>query len=140
MAEQFKTPALRQISYAVKDIDSVVEKWTNLWGMDPWTYKEDGGVDAKGRPWKIRMAFAYLANDVEIELVECIEGRIFQSRFLDNWGEGLHHVGFLTGDVDTDTKNLAENGARVFVHDPGKFSYLDAGAGGAVIELIQKPD
>jgi len=137
-AKQFKMPALRQISYAVKDIDEVVEKWTNLWGVGPWTYKENGGVDAKGRPWKIKMAFAYLANDVEIELVACTEGRIFQSRFLDNWGEGLHHVGFLVDDVDDVTKNLADEGARVFIHDPGQFSYLDAGAGGAVIELIQK--
>jgi len=140
MADQFKTPALRQISYAVKDLDAVVEKWTNLWGIGPWTYKENGGVDAKGRPWKIRMAFAYLANDVEIELVACTEGRIFQSRFLDNWGEGLHHVGFLVDDVDGDTKNLADQGARVFVQDPGQFSYLDTGAGGGIFELIQKQD
>ena len=135
---QFKTPALRQISYAVKDLDAVVEKWTKLWGMGPWTYKENGGVDGKNRPWKIRMAFAYLANDVEVELVECTEGRIFQSRFLDNWGEGIHHVGFLVGDIDAETKNLTDQGARAFVYDPGKFSYMDAGAGGAIFELIQK--
>jgi len=138
MAEGFKTPGLRQISYAVKDIDAVVDQWEKVWGIGPWTFKENGGTDAKGRPWKIRMAFAYLPNEIEVELVQCTEGRIFQSKFLDTWGEGLHHVGFLVDDVDAETKKLTDSGAKLLVHDPGKFSYVDAGAGGAIMELIQK--
>lgn len=143
MAEQgtykFKVNSLRQISYAVKGLGKVVEAWTKFYGMGPWTYRDDGGLDAKGRPWKISMAFAYLDNGVEIELVECTEGRIFQSRFLDTWGEGIHHVGFLVDDVDKETANLSKQGVRTFVYDPGKFSYMDGGAGGAVFELIQRP-
>ncbi|MDD5126910.1 MAG: VOC family protein [Dehalococcoidales bacterium] len=136
---RLKLKSLRQISYTVKDIDKTVEAWNKYYDMGPWTYKENGGLDAKGRPWKIRMAFAYLDN-VEIELVQCTEGRIFQSRFLDTWGEGIHHVGFLVDDVDKDTENLVKRGVTQFVYDPGKFSYLDAGgAGGAIFELIQKP-
>jgi hypothetical protein len=48
------------ISYAVKDIDKVIASWSRLYGIGPWTFKENSGEDAKGRPWKIRMAFAYL--------------------------------------------------------------------------------
>ncbi len=135
---KLKVKSLAQISYAVKDLDQVVAAWSKHYGIGPWTYKENGGLDAKGRPWKIRMAFAYLDN-VEIELVQCTEGRIFQSRFMDTWGEGIHHIGFHVQDVDKDVKSLVEQGVRLFVHDPGKFAYLDAGgAGGAVFELIQK--
>ena len=137
-AHKFQPKTVDHISYAVKDIDRVVEAWSRLYGVGPWTYRENGGSDVKGRPWKIRMAFAYL-GPMEIELVECLEGRIFQSRFLDTWGEGIHHIGFLVDDVDAETANLVAQGAKLFIHDPGNFAYLDAGgAGGAIFELMQR--
>jgi len=136
--EGAKPTSIAQVSWAVNDIDKVVESWSRLYGFGPWTYTENGGVDAKGRPWKIRMAFAYV-GPLQIELVQCTEGRIFQSRFLDTWGEGVHHIGWYVDDVDKTVAGLAAEGARVFVHGPGKFAYLDAGgAGGAIFELMQK--
>ena len=138
-SHKFKVKEVAQISYAVKDIDKVVEKWSSLYGIGPWTYAENGGIDAKGRPWKIRMAFAYLGS-LQIELVQPVEGRIFQSRFLDTWGEGLHHIGFYVDDVDAEAANLIAQGAKLLVQSPGRFAYLDAGGvGGAVFELITRP-
>jgi methylmalonyl-CoA/ethylmalonyl-CoA epimerase len=126
------------ISYAVTDIDTVVEAWSRLYGIGPWTFMGNGGTDVKGRPWKIRMAFAYV-GPTEIELVQCLEGRIFQSKFIDTWGEGLHHLGFRVDDVDAEVAELVEGGATLLIHDPGKFAYLDAGGpGGAIFELMQK--
>jgi methylmalonyl-CoA/ethylmalonyl-CoA epimerase len=130
--------SIAQVSWAVKDLDQVVESWSKLYGFGPWTYSENGGLDAKGRPWKIRMAFTYV-GPLQIELVQCTEGRIFQSRFLDTWGEGVHHIGWYVDDVDDAVKSLTDQGARLFVHDPGKFAYLDAGGvGGALFELMKK--
>ena len=137
--QQFQAKSIDQISYAVKDIDKTVDSWSRLYGIGPWTYRDNGGVDAKGRPWKARLAFAHV-GPVEMELVQCIEGRIFQSRFLDTWGEGIHHIGFYVDNVDTEVKKLAAQGVKVFLHDPGRFAYLDAGGvGGAIFELIQRP-
>jgi methylmalonyl-CoA/ethylmalonyl-CoA epimerase len=128
-----------QVSFAVKDIDETIESWSSMYGIGPWTFAENGGKDAKGRPWKIRMAFAYL-GPVQIELVQCTEGRIFQSRFLDTWGEGLHHLGFYVDDLDAQVDELVAKGAKLFVHDPGRFAYLDSGGpGGAIFELMQRP-
>ena len=137
---QFKIKAIDQVSYAVKDIDKTVEAWARLYGIGPWTYRKNGGVDVKRRPWKIRMAFAYI-GPLQIELVQCTEGRIFQSRFLDTWGEGVHHIGFYVDDVDAEVKRLVSQGVKLFIHDPGRFAYLDAGgAGGAIFELMQRPE
>ena len=138
-AHQFQPKMVDHISYAVKDIDKVIEAWSSLYGIGPWTFKENGGTDAKGRPWKIRMAFSYI-GPVQIELVQCTEGRIFQSRFLDTWGEGLHHLGFYVDDVDAEASNLVVQGGKLLIQDPGNFAYLDAGGpGGAVFELMKKP-
>lgn len=133
-----KPTSIAQVSWAVNDIDRVVESWSKLYGFGPWTFTENGGVDAKGRPWKIRMAFADV-GPLQLELVQCTEGRIFQSRFLDTWGEGVHHIGWYVDNLDETVTGLAAEGVRVFVHDPGKFAYLDAGGvGGAIFELMQK--
>ena len=137
---QFQPKMVDQISYAVKDIDEVIKAWSSLYGIGPWTFKENGGNDAKGRPWKIRMAFADV-GPMQIELVQCTEGRIFQSRFLDTWGEGIHHIGFYVDDVDAEAANLVAQGAKLFIQDPGNFAYLDAGgSGGAIFELMKRPD
>ena len=126
------------VSYAVTDIPKVVESWSRLYGIGPWTYRENGGKDAKGRPWKIRMAFANV-GPLEIELVQCLEGRIFQSKFLDKWGEGVHHLGVFVDDVDAEAKKLVAQGANLLIHDPGQFAYLDAGGpGGAIFELMRR--
>ena len=133
-----KIKAVDHISYAVTDIDKVIEAWSRLYGIGPWTFSENSGTDGKGRPWKIRMAFANI-GPVEIELVQCLEGRIFQSKFIDKWGEGVHHLGFYVDDVDAEVKKLITGGATLFIHDPGKFAYLDAGGpGGAIFELMRR--
>jgi methylmalonyl-CoA/ethylmalonyl-CoA epimerase len=133
-----KVKSIDHISYAVTDIDKTVEAWSRLYGLGPWKYQENGGTDVKGRPWKIRMAFAYVGK-LEVELVQCVEGRIFQSKFLDKWGEGVHHIGFFVDDVDAEVIRLTKDGAKLLIHDPGRFAYLDAGGpGGAIFELMQR--
>jgi len=131
-----KIQSIDHISYAVTDIDKVTEAWSRLYGLGPWRFAESGGKDVKGRPWKIRMAFANV-GPTEIELVQCIEGRIFQSKFLDKWGEGIHHIGFYVDDVDAEVDQLVKAGANLLIHDPGRFAYVDAGGpGGAIFELM----
>jgi len=133
-----KVKSIDHISYAVTDIDKTVEAWSRLYGLGPWKYQENGGTDVKGRPWKIRMAFAYVGK-LEVELVQCVEGRIFQSKFLDKWGEVVHHIGFFVDDVDAEVIRLTKDGAKLLIHDPGRFAYLDAGGpGGAIFELMQR--
>ncbi len=111
-----KIKSIDHISYAVTDIDKTVEAWSRLYGLGPWKYQENGGTDVKGRPWKIRMAFAYV-GPMEVELVQCVEGRIFQSKFLDKWGEGVHHIGFFVDDVDAEVAKLTKDGAKLLIHD-----------------------
>ena len=59
---QLQLKTVDQISFAVKDIDKVIEAWSSLYGIGPWTFSETSSTDAKGRPWKARMAFAYLGH------------------------------------------------------------------------------
>ncbi len=40
------------VSIAVKDAAKVIETWTNVLGIGPWSSHDLSGTDAKGRPWK----------------------------------------------------------------------------------------
>jgi len=127
-----------QIGIAVKDIDKVIETWSSMFGIGPWTFRDIGGTDAKGRSWKARLAFAYL-GPLRIELIQPLEGRIIQSRFLETFGEGVHHLGFYVNDVDGEVANLQAQGAKLLLTDPGNFAYLDSGeAGDVIFELIKR--
>ena len=120
-----------QIGIAVKDIDKVIETWSSMFGIGPWTFRDISGTDAKGRSWKARLAFAYL-GPLQIELIQPLEGRIIQSRFLETLGEGVHHLGFYVNDVDGEVANLQAQGAKLLLTDPGNFAYLDSGGAGGV--------
>lgn len=86
------------------------------------------------------MAFTYLGSR-DIALVECLGGKIFQSRFIEKWGEGIHHIGCFVDGVDAEVAALVIDGAKLLIHDPGRFAYLGAGGpGGVIFELMQRGD
>jgi len=137
--QPFQLNAVDQVGIVVKDADKVAESWSKLFGIGPWRTEEMSGTDAKGRFWKAKMVFADLGK-VQLELIECLEGRIFHSRFLEEHGEGIHHLGFYSDDVDGEAANLVKQGAKVLLSDPGHISYLDTGGpGGVIFELIKRP-
>lgn len=139
MARKLELKTVDQIGIVVRDIDKVVESWSELFGIGPWTYMELGGTDEKGRSGKARLAFAYL-GPVQIELIQCIEGRIFHSDFLEEHGEGLHHLGFYVDDVDAEAANLVEQGCKVLSTMPGGYAYMGTGGpGGVIFEVIRRP-
>ena len=128
-----------QIGIVVRDIDKVIDSWSSLFGIDPWTIREMNGKDEKGQPVKVRLAFASLGS-IQLELIQPVEGRIFHSEFLDVHGEGLHHLGFYVDDVNAEADNLVKQGARVLSTMPGRYAYLGTGGpGGVIFEVIRRP-
>ena len=129
---------VNQIGIVVKNIDKVIESWSSMFGLGPWNFRDKADTDAEGRPFKVRIAHSYIGT-LNIELIQPVEGRIFQSRFLDEHGEGIHHLGFYVDDVDEEAANLVAQGAKVLFTDPGQFAYMDSGGpGGVIFELIKK--
>lgn len=91
---KFQPKTVDHISFAVKDIGKVIEAWSSMFGMGPWTFRDGEGTDAEGRPWKGRFAYTFL-GPVEIELIQPVEGRMLQSDLLDIWGKGYITLAFL---------------------------------------------
>jgi len=135
---QFQPKTLDHISFAVKDIGKVIEAWSAMFGMGPWTFREGEGTDVKGNSWKGKFAYTFL-GPVEIELIQPVEGRMLQSDFLDTCGEGIHHLGFLVDDVDKEILNFTAQGAKLLLTSEGYWAYLKTGGpGGLIFELMSR--
>jgi len=124
------------IGMVVKDARKTASQWEAMLGIGPWRFNR---ADDPNIGVKTLVGMAYMENGVELELIEVMEGRIFHSEFIDSVGEGLHHLGYATDDVERDTEKLVAQGAKVVMHYPNAVSYLRfEGDGGVITELYRK--
>lgn len=87
------------------------------------------------------MGFASL-GPIELELSQPVKGPSIYRDFLDERGEGLHHIGFDIDDLDSKIARCQELGIRIICSGrtaAGGFAHIDTAVdGGPLIELIQR--
>ena len=98
--------------------------------------------ELRGKPaaWKVKISNAKMGGG-ELELLQPSGGESLLQEFLDDHGEGLHHVGYITDDLDRDIKNLAKKGVKVLtsaVTAKGAFAYFATGAAGGIITELRQ--
>ena len=110
---------IMQVGIVVKDINKAMEHFSSL-GIGPFKVSPRGAVPAyidlktRGKPadYKMEIRFAQVGN-VEIELIQPLEGESIHKDFLEEKGEGLHHLGFSVDDLDGEEAKLVEQGFKV---------------------------
>jgi len=125
---------LCQVGIAVKDADKVIEAWSSAFGFSDWRSQEIGGIDAKGRSWKARIVISQFGS-MSFELIQPLEGRIAQSRLLETYGEGIHHLQFPVANLAEETARLEGRPGFRVVLKTDRFSYIEV-PGGVTIELV----
>jgi methylmalonyl-CoA/ethylmalonyl-CoA epimerase len=97
---------LDHISFLVRDLDEAVEKWKKMLGiLDPEQAKGityGGGVEGGE---EMRWATFVNPKGCSIQLFETLSDG-FLKRILDKRGEMVHHVAFLSSDVETTVDEL----------------------------------
>jgi len=147
--EKLKVPKLGQVGIVVRDIDETIRYYKEAFGIGPWAVFEGEPAECIEKGQRItfrgRMAMAQTGR-VELELIQILEGRSFHSDFLEEQGEGIHHIGFFVKDFDERLAAVREAGIGIlhqgFLKQMGltiKYAYLDTTAtGGVIIELIEQ--
>jgi catechol 2,3-dioxygenase-like lactoylglutathione lyase family enzyme len=104
-------------------------------------YKEYGKTPATPQKIKIRLG---RIGSYQIELIQPLEGGLIYEEFLNNKGEGAHHIAFTVENLTEETAGLTSKGVPIVL--AGKlasghhFHYFDTGmVGGTIIELIEPP-
>jgi len=124
-----------QVGFAIRDADKVADIWTKTFGFHDWDTHYLEGIDGKGNPWKAKIVEANMGL-MQYELIEPAVGRIAQSRMLEKYGEGIHHVKFSVPDVVSATNKLKERPGFRVIWQNERLSYIDV-PGGVCIELVK---
>jgi len=78
---------------------------------------------------KVKTAF-FSIGETHIELLEPTSDESPIAKFLEKKGEGLHHVGYYTDDIDGQLNTARDSGCRLINESPVK------GAGGKMIAFL----
>jgi len=140
---------LDHISFLVRDLDAAIEKWRKLLGiLDPdqaerITYGE--GVEGGEH---MRWATFVNPKGTAIQLFEPV-GEGFLKKVLDKRGEIVHHVAFLSSDVETTVQQLRDADVPMVQEEntsPDTMPWLKWNfvppeyVGGVLIEVAQRYD
>ena len=138
-------PPIEQIGIVVKDVDQAAGFFASSFGWGPFKIGEGDvkGFDYGGRTGdcRLKMAFAR-SGDVEIELIQVLEGETPHSDFLRRHGEGLQHLRFRVDDCDATVAALAKEGVEPLWSQkfPGiaAFAYMKTDkTSGLMVELFE---
>jgi catechol 2,3-dioxygenase-like lactoylglutathione lyase family enzyme len=142
----FSPSSLCQIGVVVRSIDETIRYYQESFGFGPFEIREVDYPTAtyygETAGYRGKRAFFHL-GPIQVELIELKDGKTIHESFLQEKGEGLHHIGFLVPDLEEGKKRAEGSGLKViqgFTRPDGTgFAYLDSDkAGGVIFELIQR--
>lgn len=125
-----------QIGVVVRDAERTAKFYEKLLKQEPLP-----PIEFKTGNVKLKIIFFQL-GEVQLELIQVLEGENIHTKFLRERGEGLHHLGFFVKDLEKELTNLKKEGVEVLWRGEAlgvtKFAYLDTEKTlGVVLELIQ---
>ena len=129
---------ISQIAVVCKDLQRTMEQYTTLLGWGPWNvYRHEPprlhDTELNGKPTQYTMLGAEThVGEMGFELLQPLEGPSIYREWLEQRGEGLHHVAVMLHDFDESTRlkeRFAEVGASVLmggrIGETIEFYYLD---------------
>lgn len=123
-----------QIGVVTADMDRIVDFFKEKFGIDFVIFETE---QKKG---KIRIGLTNL-GDVQLELIQVVEGETIHADFLRRKGEGLHHIGFFVKDLDEKVRMAREKGMEVVEQGEiagVRYAYLDTEKDiGITLEFIE---
>lgn len=102
-----------QIGIVVEDVDESMEKLFNTFGIGPWEIfhlntenTTDGMYYGEPAEFEMYLSHSYV-GDIMIELIEPLSGPTIHQDFLDEEGEGVHHIANFSW-TESQTYNIVE--------------------------------
>lgn len=145
LKEILRLGEVSQIGIVVKDIEKAINNYSEIFGITfPKVFVPDfSNKTYRGKPsdFRIKVAFGMM-GELQIELIQVLQGKTVYDEFLERNPEGLHHLGFDVKNIDERTAALQSLGIGVLQSGEkvgAKFAYLDTeGIVGVMFELIER--
>lgn len=143
-ASPFTLPPVYQLGYVVRDIERACRYYEAVFGTGPFSNVIDvdmSGAILRGKPVDTAIKVAFVqSGDVQIELIQPVEGENPYTEFLEERGEGIHHLAYKVEDMEAMKAIFTQKvGEPIFYRDMGvmEFAYFDTSeVGGLMIEFL----
>jgi hypothetical protein len=124
-----------QIGFVVRDAVKMVKRYSEIFGVGPWSFIEGKAKDfilygktLRNMDCGLRIAIAYLGK-IQMELIQPLYGPSTHLSFLKEQGEGIHHVSFgAVEDHDQIVSSLTARGIGIEMQglagEVSTFTYL----------------
>lgn len=144
------THLVAQVGFIVKDVEETKKKWAKFLGVEVPETQPIGDFAVTGTEFKGQkapnaycwMAFFDVGPGLQLELIQPNEEPSTWRNYLDEKGEGIHHVAFQVADSKTATVNAEAAGLTlvqrgVYGDGSGEYNYFDAPDLKCVVELLE---
>jgi len=139
MAGILDTNVLTQVGFVVKDIEKSKRKFAEFFGVEAPIHIDGGkyevtGTTVLGKPApdaNCYMAFFNAGPNVQIELIQPNGVKSAWQDFLDEHGEGIHHIAFHIKGMDSKVLTCENYGMKClqrgkYNDGSGEYAYMDA--------------
>ena len=150
MAGTVGTHLFAQVGFIVKDVEATKRKWAEFLGVDVPETQPVGDYSVTqttfmGQPApeaSCLMAFFDVGPGLQLELIQPNEAPSTWRNFLNEHGEGMHHIAFQVQDSARQVANAEAAGLKLVQHGVygdggGEYNYLDAPELKCIVELLE---
>jgi catechol 2,3-dioxygenase-like lactoylglutathione lyase family enzyme len=143
---------LFQIAFVVRDLDAALDRYTRVLGGAPWrvfTFSAAMHREAeyRGGPTDFSARLALNGTSPQYELIEPEQGPAIHQDWLDERGEGFHHVGVIVDSLAATVERMAaagyeavQTGSGFGANGDGAYAYFDTVADlGCYVEAVDPP-
>ena len=134
-----------QIGIVVKDIERAMSNYSDIFGVAfPRVVVPDFyNKTYRGKPGDFRMKIAFgMIGQLQIELLQVLQGKTIYEEFMERNGEGLHHLGFDVKTMDdriTGLKSLVIGVLQSGETANARFAYMyTESIVGVILEFIER--
>jgi len=134
--QPLETSKVAQIGIIVKDIEKTAKDYADFLGLPMPAISQTAGFEEsqamyRGKPCDstAKLAFLNVGEGIDIELIQPDEKPSTWREFLDEKGEGVHHIAFWIKDTKGKTKKLETMGIPLVQSGEwgtGRYGYFDA--------------
>ena len=134
----------------VRDLETTKRKWAEFLGVDVPETQPVGdyavtGTVFRGQPAPeagCLMAFFDVGPGLQLELIQPNEAPSTWRNFLEEHGEGMHHIAFQVKDSAARVADAEKQGLKLVQHGvygdgSGEYNYLDAPDLKCIVELLE---
>ncbi len=143
----FGDGAVVQVGIVVKDIERTAAAYAEAFGIErpAWSWTgayETARTEYRGSPTDARAKLAFMRfGALDIELIEPDGHPSTWREFLDEKGEGIHHIAFVVEGLREELRRAGAAGMGLLQkgeYDGGRYAYIDSTAAlKTIVELLE---